>query len=198
MVLFTFLKLNVFFCLFLKHFHFQMNKAERQRCTNRESCDSPTCAMTHCTRCSSSWTDISSSLIQHSISGCREDPLSSVSLPPSDATPPLVSVASHRLLTQVFFCCCFSFHSDIPFKGIFLFHFCQSNQFEAKRFQRQQQICSVDESCDATPRCVTRVSLSIISFLFRWIRKETSQKRSNEVTAKHAERWKVQFSLKLM
>lgn len=37
--------------------------------------DSPTCVMTHCTRCSSSWTDISSSLSQHSISGCREHPL---------------------------------------------------------------------------------------------------------------------------
>lgn len=43
--------------IFLKHF--------------KEGCesDSPTWATTHCTLCSSSWTDISSSLSQHSISG---------------------------------------------------------------------------------------------------------------------------------
>lgn len=38
--------------------------------------------MTHCTLCSSSWTDISSSLSQHSISGCGSHPLSSPSLSP--------------------------------------------------------------------------------------------------------------------
>lgn len=42
--------------------------------------DSPTWVMTHCTLCSSSWTDISSSLSQHSISGCGSHPLSSPSL----------------------------------------------------------------------------------------------------------------------
>lgn len=36
----------------------------------------PTWVMTHCTLCRSSWTDISSSLIQHSISGCGSHPLS--------------------------------------------------------------------------------------------------------------------------
>lgn len=44
--------------------------------------DLPTWVMTHCTLCSSSWTDISSSLSQHSISGCGSHPLSSPSLSP--------------------------------------------------------------------------------------------------------------------
>lgn len=58
--------------------------------------DLPTWVMTHSTLCSSSWTDISSSLSQHSISGCGLHPLFSwslfVSLSLSAATPPLVTL----------------------------------------------------------------------------------------------------------
>lgn len=53
---------------------------EKNRRTNIN--DLPTWVMTHCTLCSSSWTDISSSLSQHSISGCGSHPLSSPSLSP--------------------------------------------------------------------------------------------------------------------
>lgn len=50
--------------------------------------DSPTWVITHCTRWSSSWTDISSSLSQHSISG--RGPIHSHSDPRSPFTPLLL------------------------------------------------------------------------------------------------------------
>lgn len=54
--------------------------------------DSPTWAMTHCTLCSSSWTDISSSRSQHSISGrgrsCSPPVFLSLYLYPSSPSSP--------------------------------------------------------------------------------------------------------------
>lgn len=57
--------------------------------------DSPTWVMTHCTLCSSSRTDISSSLIQHSISGWSR-------IQSSSDPPPLSPHTPHSEITHLF------------------------------------------------------------------------------------------------